>query len=431
VIGSLAAGSTLALFSDTEESEDNVFTAGALDLKIDWTESYNGEEVETQQLTDNPGPVFSIDDVKPGDQGEATMSFHIEDNPAWLWMSTDLNNNSEVSVTEPESEAPGEDNSPGGDFGSMSGELAENINVRLWYDDEDDGATPGDNVYQESEEVIIGGTTEVCEPGDQRENLDVALTLDRPGSMQGVFTEVQDGSKLLVDDLATGDQSAAVSFASSASLDQELTTNKTAVKNEIDSLSASGSTNMAEGVETSSNELLNGANADASHDKVMVLLADGNPNRGDTNDPTQETIDAADDAKSNGIQVVTIAYTDGANETLMEELATSSDDFYVAGETNVTDIFTDIGEDIGECQQEGNATLADLHSLAQDGILLDGDTGTSGDQAFSGSQTQYIGFEWWVPKETGNVIQTDMVNFDMNFYAEQERHNTEPKNPWN
>lgn len=48
VIGAVAAvavGGTMALFSDTETSNGNIFTAGAIDLKVDHTyASYNGEE---------------------------------------------------------------------------------------------------------------------------------------------------------------------------------------------------------------------------------------------------------------------------------------------------------------------------------------------------------------------------------------------------
>lgn len=44
-IAAVAVGGTMALFSDTETSNGNIFTAGAIDLKVDHTyASYNGEE---------------------------------------------------------------------------------------------------------------------------------------------------------------------------------------------------------------------------------------------------------------------------------------------------------------------------------------------------------------------------------------------------
>lgn len=44
VVGAIAIGATVALFSDTETSAGNIFTAGSIDLKVDHTHAtYNGE----------------------------------------------------------------------------------------------------------------------------------------------------------------------------------------------------------------------------------------------------------------------------------------------------------------------------------------------------------------------------------------------------
>lgn len=44
-VGAVAIGGTMALFTDSETSQGNIFTAGAIDLKVDHTyASYNGEE---------------------------------------------------------------------------------------------------------------------------------------------------------------------------------------------------------------------------------------------------------------------------------------------------------------------------------------------------------------------------------------------------
>ena len=42
---------------------------------------------------------------------------------------------------------------------------------------------------------------------------------------------------------------------------------------------------------------------------------------------------------------------------------------------------------------------------------------------------QCVCFEWEVPTSVGNEIQTDSVEFDFDFYAEQARHNDGSKNP--
>jgi len=170
-VGAVAGSATFAEFSDTETSEDNVFTAGAIDLKLDWQESYNGEPVEAypdengddrqddiqsrdeiandqygkdydelepanQEDVENQyrsqfteaEPIFQLDDVKPGDTGEATISTHVFDNPAWLWMRMSVDNSDDNGLTEPEDEV---------DETGSEGELDENIIFTVWNDDED------------------------------------------------------------------------------------------------------------------------------------------------------------------------------------------------------------------------------------------------------------------------------------------------------
>ncbi|WEL23588.1 SipW-dependent-type signal peptide-containing protein [Candidatus Nanohalovita haloferacivicina] len=141
LIGAFASSSTLALFSDTEASQGNEFVTGALDLKLDWNESYNGEHIEAQSLTDNPGPIFDFEDIKPGDHGEATVSVHIEDNPGWVWMRAKVTADEEIEITEPE-RAMG-DTDP-------DGELNDELKFTIWRDD-------GDNIHQSDEEVIAEG----------------------------------------------------------------------------------------------------------------------------------------------------------------------------------------------------------------------------------------------------------------------------------
>jgi predicted ribosomally synthesized peptide with SipW-like signal peptide len=150
VIGLVAAGigsTTTALFNDTETSNDNEFTAGELDLQVDWNESYNGEHIETQEMTDNPGAIFDFEDIKPGDHGEATVSLHLEDNPGWIWMTFNQTSNLENGCTEPESEVDNSCNDPG----QGEGELGEHLEFTIWADD-------GDNTLQDDEEVIFEGT---------------------------------------------------------------------------------------------------------------------------------------------------------------------------------------------------------------------------------------------------------------------------------
>lgn len=147
IIGFVGVGlgsSTMAMFNDSENSNNNQFTAGELDLRVDWNESYNGENIETQELTNDPGAIFEIGDMKPGDKGEATVSLHLEDNPGWIWMNIDQTANWDNACTDPEHEA--ED----GNCGSV-GELDEELELAVWADD-------GDNIKQGDENMIFEGT---------------------------------------------------------------------------------------------------------------------------------------------------------------------------------------------------------------------------------------------------------------------------------
>jgi Ca-activated chloride channel homolog len=178
-IGTIAAGATGAFFNDTETSTGNVFTAGGIDLTVDSTQHYNnavcvaGANGSTWQLapgaattTDqypiigspctgtwtatNLGPsfqFFNFADVKPGDQGEDTVSLHLESNPAYACVDIGTTGNNENSLLEPESAA--------GDTSSTTGELAQEVHVFAWLDNAStSNAQIGDNIFQAGEPIL-------------------------------------------------------------------------------------------------------------------------------------------------------------------------------------------------------------------------------------------------------------------------------------
>lgn len=409
LVGALAGGSTLAIFSDTEASENNVFTAGALDVQIDWEETYNGDEVETQELTSNPGPIFDLGDVKPGDEGEATISLHIFDNPGWLWLRMNMSNNDDISSTEPELGV----DVPENESDQFDGELAQSILVNLWYDED------GDNIFDEGEREIFSGET--CEAIET----DLAIALDNSGSMNGPgttdpekFEAAKNGSIALVNSIDANDQGALVAFNNTANLRVPLTDDKAALNDSIELIQANGETNIRDAIETAHTELVNGSAARGDATKVLVLLSDGTPTVGGNPVP------AADAAKDDGVRIITIAYGNDADTALLEQIATEGD-AYEADQADVEQIFAEITQEI--CSP---STLEDLNLALEDGILLDGNRTEEGMQPYVNSTTQYIGFSWEIPRDVGNDIQTDETVFDMEFYGEQRRHNAEPVSPW-
>jgi predicted ribosomally synthesized peptide with SipW-like signal peptide len=197
--GAVIAGATGAFFSDVETSTGNTFTAGAIDLTVDSQQHYNNmvcvPNVSTEQnLTDYywqpepnfvPGPghypaagtscdgtwtatdlgaqkFFNFSDIKPGDNGENTISLHVSNNPAWACIDLVTTGNNENVAIEPETSA-------GDSATSTDGELAQNINFQTWLDDGAiDGwqntptttadVTEGDNIWQVGENALSAGT---------------------------------------------------------------------------------------------------------------------------------------------------------------------------------------------------------------------------------------------------------------------------------
>lgn len=149
VVGALAYGGTNAFFSDTETSEANTFTAGAVDLQIDNESYYNGlfNEDTSWELVDlTMEKFFNFLDLKPDDYGEDTISLHVNDNDAYLCANVTLTSNDDNGCTEPE----GEGDATCGDPGPDEGELAGLVEFLWWADD-------GDNVLESDEEVISNG----------------------------------------------------------------------------------------------------------------------------------------------------------------------------------------------------------------------------------------------------------------------------------
>ncbi|MDO8728425.1 MAG: SipW-dependent-type signal peptide-containing protein [bacterium] len=139
----IVSGATGAFFSDTETSVGNTFAAGTIDLKVDNKSYYNGVANSnlTWQLDDLPGHLFfNFLDLKPDDEGEDTISLHVE-NDAWACMDVTLTSNNDVSSNEPEL---GSGDTQDDLNNNWDGELAQNIQMFWWADD-------GDNVLEDDE----------------------------------------------------------------------------------------------------------------------------------------------------------------------------------------------------------------------------------------------------------------------------------------
>src|SRR3989344_2895931 len=168
-----AIGASRAFFTDTEISHDNILAAGDLDLKIDSEAHYldmvctvqpTGGPIWTTQSTTPMRPdlvgapcdgtwpskdlvaekFFNLSDIKPGDEGENTISLNAASNDLYacaaIYNLTDLEN----TFLDAELED--------GDPGVPDGELAENVNFFAWSDD-------GDNDWEAEELPLFTNTS--------------------------------------------------------------------------------------------------------------------------------------------------------------------------------------------------------------------------------------------------------------------------------
>jgi Ca-activated chloride channel family protein len=395
--------------------EDGADTPTDLD-PTDGFRTDNDDTMENEERT----PLVNLNDVKPGDFGELTLSFHLCDNDGYVWMQGDLVGADENGTTEPESDAAGED--------SGTVELLDEVQTALWYDGD------CDNVFEAGGGQSTGG-----------ESADVVIVMDTSGSMGGSpLTEATNGANTLIDALGPDDQVSLVSFDDTASLDQGLTTDHQAVQSAVNGLSAGGGTSMEAGVQQAHEELFNddefsnnytqSGNARSNARKFVVFLSDGNANEdsgvGDAND---SPVEEATDLKNDGAEVFTIAYGGGAADQTLDDVATDSNDgpedqyFFEADESEIEDTFQSIGGTVGTGGEEAffTGTLREALNelMSGNGIPLDGDLETEERACYPAMQTSCVGFAWWVPTDVGNQIQTDSVQFDVGFYAEQCRNN--------
>ncbi|MFC7046680.1 SipW-dependent-type signal peptide-containing protein [Halobacteriaceae archaeon GCM10025711] len=438
-IGAIGAGAalggagTMAFFSDDETFTDNAITAGALDLKVDWQQTYNGDpvnaypdhdgdgvwslEVEDSVYTDPksfPDPCGNLDsgdelpdgvfdgpmgsqeslveltDVKPGDEGEVTFSLHLCDNPGYLWLVGELTENADNSLTEPEKADEDEVD------GLASGELADAIRTTIWYDED------CENDLDEGDTVILD---------------DVSLA--------EAMTVLSDPAGVPLDGVRDGDGESILGPGTCS------------VESTFDSRHASGDTVTVDG---ESVEIANNPKC-ADFGLVEVLKVGPDEDDGELpgvgNSATYQTeygdIEVAQEGQT--VQWRTDSSPDGS-------FAAGEDGFCISKVVvkggnegaNVYSYDNDDGDDDFDndenLERSSGETEAWLQTPTEQDIshvsfcvdlepVRDGD----GRDCFVNSTTQCIGLKWWLPVDHANELQTDSAGFNIGFYAEQCRHN--------
>ena len=187
---------------------------------------------------------------------------------------------------------------------------------------------------------------------------DVILIIDRSGSMAASYNQGDDfmlaaknASKGFVDLMDMSKHQVGVVDFSTDIKSFPLSTDKTAVKNYITPLVASGSTATGAAI-YKAKELLENKRTDAQ--PVIVLLTDGDATVPSQN-PYAYAMQAATDAKDAGIVFYTIALlqqsanpdTSGPNKLMKDMATTSQHHHFVLGSTGLDQIYARIVQEIG------------------------------------------------------------------------------------
>jgi len=172
-----------------------------------------------------------------------------------------------------------------------------------------------------SEVFVTADVTGVNLPQAQRAPVNLALVIDRSGSMSGFkLTQAKQAAQHLVAQLTPADRLSIVHYGSDVKAFNGLAgtpANKTVLLKYIEGIWDDGGTNIADGLTAGRDQLL----AMKSDFKVnrLILISDGQPTEGITD--ASQLSQVVRDIRSTGISVSSIGVGSDFNEELMEAFA--------------------------------------------------------------------------------------------------------------
>ena len=198
-----------------------------------------------------------------------------------------------------------------------------------------------------SREVIVQVDLDAKKPdhGSKRAPMNLAVVLDRSGSMQGAKLEkAKQGACVAIDKLADDDFFSLVTFDNEAEvlLPPERVggeRNRDALKSRIDRIRTGGGTAIHAGVTLGAKQIRR--NLDREFVNRIVLLSDGLANSGPSR--PSDLADLGRDLRHDGMSVTTIGLGDDYNEDLMTALAEASNAnyYYVRDAEKLPGIFAE------------------------------------------------------------------------------------------
>lgn len=214
-------------------------------------------------------------------------------------------------------------------------------------------------------------------PDTEAKDLNIAFVVDVSGSMAGskinttktVFNE-------FIDNLGENDRASVVKFNSTASVVQDLTSDKIILKNQVNNLSASGGTAIYAGI-SSGLDILTADTSTNGYD-IMIVLSDGIDGYGG------DYTSLIQNANGNDITIYSVGIGSDVDTSILTQVAENTGGNYYTA--NVADDLYEIfdiirGETVDYTTDSNNDGISDYYTrLMCDGILVSG----TGIKLFSG-----------------------------------------------